>query len=105
MTRSRANVIRQGIGKLAKELEHLNIELDRLLKSSNEFDPKTGEVTRLVRAGLRTRALSSAILRLEYRIAVARELLTYDMEHRFQFRRRLHVWENGGRNRYHFWKI
>ena len=105
MTLSRKHVIRQGIARLTKDLQHLNAECDRLLRSSKSLDSKTGDVAALVRGGMRTCALSHAIRRLEYRLAVARELLIYDMEHRFQFRRRLHVQENGGRNRYHFWKI
>jgi len=50
-------------------------------------------------------ALSHVIRALEYRIATARELLSYGIERRFQFRRRLHVRENGGKKRYDFWKI
>ena len=105
MTRSRQRFIRQGIGGLTTELRRLNAESDRLLREGARFDPKSGDVTALVRDGLRTCAISRAIRRLEYRLAVARELLTHDAERRFQFRRRLHVLENGGRKRYHFWKI
>jgi hypothetical protein len=105
MNRIRGNLIRRGIGNLVKELKHQNAEFDKLLRRNRRFDPKTGDAAGLVRDASRMCAVGCAIHGLEHRIIVARELLIYDVEHRFQFRRRLHVLENGGRKRYDFWKI
>ena len=105
MTLSRYRFIRQGIGKLTRELRGANAECDRIVRRGARFDPKSGDLAAFVRDGLRACAIARTIRGLEYRLAVARELLTYDVERRFQFRRRLHVLENGGRKQYHFWKI
>ena len=108
MTRYRTKVIRQGIGKLVNDLDRLNAEFDSLLKNRSKLDPRTRDPGDLARASRRIHrmcALSHVIRALEYRIATARELLSYGIERRFQFRRRLHVRENGGKKRYDFWKI
>ncbi len=104
MTASRKHVIRQGIAGLARELRRLNAEQDRLLRRIAHCQ-KARDWAEAVRASERAHVLCRAVRGLEYRMAAARELLIYDVERRFQFRRRLHVRENGGRKRYHFWKI
>src|SRR5262245_46456333 len=105
MTQRRHQLIRQGIRELTTQLHCLNTECDKLLRRCNGFDQESGDLGVLVRDSLRACAISHSIRRLEYRLAAARELLTQDAERRFQFRRRLHALENGGRKRYTFWKI
>ncbi len=104
MSPYRRRLINQKIRELSGRLERLNSEVDRHLRPNMHSDRESGNVSDLVKAGLRACALARVIRELEHRLAKARERLISAEEQRFHFRRRLHMQLIRGGTRYHFWK-